>query len=105
MTFQLGGYWRDQAAKVISEVIAANADKGEKAVSVALFAAYPFGERKFYPYKVWLDEIRRQRGLKKYVGPCACGHGKASHRGWCHAADCNCKRFVEGNPAQTGLSL
>jgi hypothetical protein len=30
-----------------------------------LFDAYPFGERKYTPYKIWLDEIKRQVGTKK----------------------------------------
>jgi hypothetical protein len=30
-------------------------------IHAALLAAYPFGERKYHPYKIWLSEIRRQR--------------------------------------------
>lgn len=30
----------------------------------ALRAAYPFGERKHWPYKVWLAEIQRQVGRR-----------------------------------------
>jgi len=32
----------------------------EKKIREALWDAYPFGERKYWPYKVWLDEIKRQ---------------------------------------------
>ncbi len=28
-------------------------------------AAYPFGERKYWPYKVWLDEVKKYSGGKK----------------------------------------
>jgi hypothetical protein len=38
--------------------------KSEKEIRAALLAAYPFGYRRCWPYKVWCDEIRRQR-LKK----------------------------------------
>jgi hypothetical protein len=35
-------------------------DADEKAIRKAISAAYPFGERDYWPYKVWLDEVRRQ---------------------------------------------
>jgi len=31
-------------------------------VKAALRAAYPFGPREHHPYRIWLDEIRRQMG-------------------------------------------
>ena len=34
----------------------------------ALKDAYPFGERRYAPYKIWLDEIARQKGKKPPVG-------------------------------------
>ena len=27
-------------------------------------AAYPFGERKYHPYKIWLDAVKEYVGLK-----------------------------------------
>ena len=36
-----------------------------KSLRKALREAYPFGEREYWPYKVWCDEIRSQLGLKK----------------------------------------
>src|SRR5579885_2310491 len=43
---------------------------GAAAVRAALRAAYPFGPRKHHPYRIWLDEISRQRGLgTKPLGP------------------------------------
>ena len=38
--------------------------KPNKDVNKALREAYPFGERKHHPYKIWLDEIKRQKGIK-----------------------------------------
>ena len=35
----------------------------------ALREAYPAGERKYHPYKVWLDEIARQTGRKSTPTP------------------------------------
>jgi hypothetical protein len=68
--------WRAQAAEVISEVVAncemeggnITTPEGEKALRARLREAYPFGERQYYPYKVWLDEIARQIGKKWPIG-------------------------------------
>lgn len=51
--------WRDRASPIIREVLRQTRGKSEKEIRKALVAAYPFGERKYWPYKVWLDEIRR----------------------------------------------
>ena len=56
--------WRDYAAPIIHEVLTETAGKSEKEIKAALREAYPFGERAMHPYKIWLDEIKRQRGLK-----------------------------------------
>ncbi len=58
--------WRDLARPKIAAVLAATKGQDEKAIKKALFDAYPFGERKYLPYKVWLDEIQRQRRTGKY---------------------------------------
>jgi hypothetical protein len=42
--------------------------KSDAEVKKALFDAYPFGERKYHPYKIWLDEIARQMGKKWPIG-------------------------------------
>jgi predicted transcriptional regulator with HTH domain len=55
--------WRDKAAPIIAKVIAENKDKGDQVLRKALFMAYPWGERRMHPYKIWLSEISRQ--LKK----------------------------------------
>jgi hypothetical protein len=60
--------WRRAAAPNIAGVLAATARQPSKQVRAALRAAYPFGERKHYPYKVWLDEIHVQTGRRTFGG-------------------------------------
>lgn len=55
-----GSHWRDLAAPIIAEVIAQVGRDDERALRRALREAYPFGERRMWPYKAWRDEIRRQ---------------------------------------------
>lgn len=55
-------YWRDQAAPIIERVLKEMAGKPEKEIRKALHDAYPFGPREYHPYKIWLDEIKKQRG-------------------------------------------
>jgi len=65
-------YWRRQCAPIIARVLAENAGKPEAEVRAALRAAYPFGPREHHPYRIWLDEISRQRGRRtKPLGPSA----------------------------------
>jgi hypothetical protein len=56
--------WRSYAAPIIAKVIEENKGKDLKEVRKALFHAYPFGEREYHPYKIWLDECARQLGTK-----------------------------------------
>jgi len=51
--------WRTGAAKVIQEVIDRVGCEDEKALRRAISAAYPFGPRAHWPYKVWLSEVKR----------------------------------------------
>lgn len=53
--------WRTHSAKIISAVLEATRGQDEKAIRKALRDAYPFGERRMHPYKIWLSEIKRQR--------------------------------------------
>jgi len=62
------GYWREMARPIINTVINEVGFKDEKALRKALREAYPFGQRKNWPYKVWLDEISIQTGQKKDLG-------------------------------------
>ena len=60
--------WRDHASPIISRVIYEVGRGDMKKLRKALRDAYPFGERKYHPYKIWCDEVRRQLGIKG--GPC-----------------------------------
>lgn len=55
--------WRDRARPIIAQVLAETAGQDEKAIRRALYEAYPWHERRMYPYAVWLSEIKRQRRL------------------------------------------
>lgn len=57
--------WREHCAPIISAVLAATKGQTEKEIKKALREAYPYGERAMHPYKIWCDEIKIQRGLKK----------------------------------------
>ena len=52
--------WRTHAAPIIARVIAEVGTDDMKALRKALREAYPFWERKYWPYKVWCDEVKRQ---------------------------------------------
>ena len=56
--------WRDISARIIRQVIAETKNADPSVRKQRLFDAYPFGERKYHPYRIWCDEIRRQLGLK-----------------------------------------
>jgi len=56
--------WRDRARPIIFEVIEQVGKEDMKSLRKALRDAYPWGERKYHPYKIWLDEIRVQLGEK-----------------------------------------
>jgi hypothetical protein len=60
--------WRDSARPIIAKVLRETKGQDEKVIKKALRDAYPWGQRAMHPYKIWLDEIRRQRGLKT-TGP------------------------------------
>jgi hypothetical protein len=53
--------WREKAKPIIAKVLLETKDSTPRERRKALVIAYPFGQRKFWPYKVWLNEIRRQR--------------------------------------------
>ena len=57
-------YWREIAKPIIKKIIAEHGDDPGK-LKRELFDAYPFGERKYHPYRIWLDEIKVQLGTKK----------------------------------------
>lgn len=51
--------WRERAAQVIYKIIKDNPGITIKELRKKISKAYPFGERKYHPYKIWLDEVRR----------------------------------------------
>ncbi len=70
--------WRAYSKKVIAEVTSEIGISDPDALEKAIRAAYPFGERAHWPYKVWLKEVRRHMavvrdlkgvGLPREIGP------------------------------------
>lgn len=57
--------WRDVARPIIEKVLKECKGMDEEIVRGELRRAYPFGARRCFPYKVWLDEIKIQMGKKK----------------------------------------
>jgi hypothetical protein len=60
-----GSYWRDKCRPIVARVLKENKGAQEWQIRKALHDAYPFGARKYHPYKIWLDEIKLQRGQKQ----------------------------------------
>ena len=60
--------WRERAKPVIAKVLADTAGQPDADIRKALYDAYPFGPRTHHPYKIWLDEIKVQRGQKPPTG-------------------------------------
>jgi len=52
--------WREIARPIVKKVLEEHRGEPQEKIKRALRDAYPFGPRKYYPYQVWLDEIRRQ---------------------------------------------
>ena len=73
--------WRDSCRPIIAKVLADNKGNSDKEIRKSLRDAYPFGERAMHPYKIWCDEIKRQRGQKPTLG----------------------KKLIAKNPNQTNL--
>jgi hypothetical protein len=61
-------YWRNVSAPIIRRVLSEFAHTDEPTIRLALRHAYPFGERRHHPYKIWCDEVARQRGRKPKLG-------------------------------------
>ena len=51
--------WRIKSAQVIYKIIKENPGVTIKELHKKISEAYPFGERKYHPYKIWLDEVHR----------------------------------------------
>lgn len=52
--------WRKVSRDIISKCIIENADKSDKELKKIISKKYPFGQRRYHPYKIWLNEIKRQ---------------------------------------------
>lgn len=50
--------WRNMALEVITKVMNDNPTAGPAELRKLLRAAYPFGQRKYHPYKIWCEEQR-----------------------------------------------
>ena len=70
--------WRAYSGQVIAQVTNEVGMTNPDALEKAIRAAYPFGERAHWPYKVWLEEVRRHMavvrdlkgvGLPRETGP------------------------------------
>lgn len=57
--------WKLRAREVCRETIAANPGADWPTMKTRLDAAYPFGMRKYTPYKLWLEE--RAKALSEYA--------------------------------------
>lgn len=51
--------WRLAARQAIQSAIKSVPDGDLKKLKAAIDAAFPLGYRKYYPYKIWLDERRK----------------------------------------------
>ena len=51
--------WRLRAAQTINQVIRENPADNPTQLEKKIRDAYPFNERKHYPYKIWLDEVNK----------------------------------------------
>jgi hypothetical protein len=59
------GIWRQRSRAAIAQAVRdLPSDATLPALREALRAAYPFGERKHFPYTVWLDEVGFYLGLR-----------------------------------------
>lgn len=50
--------WRERSLEVICKVMNDNPTAGPAELRKLLRAAYPFGQRKYHPYKIWCEEQR-----------------------------------------------
>lgn len=54
--------WRDSISQRVADVVRDIGLDDIQALRKALREAYPYGERRYHPYKVWLSEVHRQTG-------------------------------------------
>jgi len=61
--------WREHCAPIIARVIEETGREDIKKLRKALKEAYPYGERRCWPYKVWCSEIRNQLEVEEIETP------------------------------------
>jgi len=52
--------WREHCSPIIRRVISETGTDDIKLLRKKLRDVYPYGEKKYWPYKVWLSEIKDQ---------------------------------------------
>lgn len=65
---ELRSTWRGRCRPVIVEVIERVGREDERVLRRELRNAFPFGVKAYYPYRVWLDEIKVQLNKKRKPG-------------------------------------
>jgi len=58
--------WRDIARPIIAKVVSELGREDTPQLRAALRDAYPFGERRYHPYRIWCDEINVQLGKRQF---------------------------------------
>lgn len=61
--------WRQRWRPIIRRVLYLTSGEDEKAIRRALREAYPLDSRESYAYRIWRNEAKRQRGLKRRERP------------------------------------
>ena len=76
-------YWARQSERVIGEYLAGVKEgTGRREVEVGLRAVYPFYERKYWPYRVWLDTVREMLDAHFGAGPARKEEPKEGQEPW-----------------------
>lgn len=63
MTGSLDSPWRRKAREICDRVRRESPEARGKDLRRLLRQAYPFGQRKFHPYRIWCSEVRRALGI------------------------------------------
>lgn len=58
-------HWRNEASEIIYKIIKENPDKSNKELLKIISKAYPFGERNYHPYKIWLDTVHKAMEIRE----------------------------------------
>ena len=62
----MDSHWRQRAREIIAPIFEKHGRQTTKDFYKEVRDAYPFGERKMHPYKIWLDEINVITGKRKF---------------------------------------